>query len=184
MASIWPFSPSKRQRNPPIKQGVEKREGVPEMGTKPLKAVRGYRVSNWGSKLELSRGVEKYEKLGALFWYFFRETEELISCQKSLGKKGQKTPSKAGDSFLERKKKQGKSPAKYRRKWRSGHIPKHQKKTAFFGTSWQIALRGCFTFPRLFSGTANQNGKLPWIDSARALQARAPGRGVENRRFL
>ena len=27
-----------------------KREGVPEMGTKPLRALRGYRASNRGSK--------------------------------------------------------------------------------------------------------------------------------------
>ena len=29
---------------------LKKREGVPEMGTKPLKALRGYRASNRGSK--------------------------------------------------------------------------------------------------------------------------------------
>ena len=29
---------------------VKKREGVPEMGTKPLKALRGYRASNRGSR--------------------------------------------------------------------------------------------------------------------------------------
>ena len=29
---------------------VKKREGVPEMGTRPLKALRGYRASNQGSK--------------------------------------------------------------------------------------------------------------------------------------
>ena len=29
---------------------IKKREGVPEMGTKPLKALRGYRASNRGSK--------------------------------------------------------------------------------------------------------------------------------------
>ena len=28
---------------------LKKREGVPEMGTKPLKALRGYRASNRGS---------------------------------------------------------------------------------------------------------------------------------------
>ena len=31
-------------------QILKKREGVPEMGTKPLKALRGYRASNRGSK--------------------------------------------------------------------------------------------------------------------------------------
>ena len=29
---------------------LKKREGVPEMGTKPLKALRGYRASNRGSE--------------------------------------------------------------------------------------------------------------------------------------
>ena len=29
---------------------LKKREGVPEMGTKPLKALRGYRASSRGSK--------------------------------------------------------------------------------------------------------------------------------------
>ena len=29
---------------------LKKREGVPELGTKPLKALRGYRASNRGSK--------------------------------------------------------------------------------------------------------------------------------------
>ena len=33
----------------------KKREGVPEMGTKPLKALRGYRASNRGSKKPQSR---------------------------------------------------------------------------------------------------------------------------------
>ena len=30
-------------------QSLKKREGVPEMGTKPLKALRGYRASSRGS---------------------------------------------------------------------------------------------------------------------------------------
>ena len=34
---------------------LEKREGVPEMGTKPLKALRGYRASNRGSNGQVSR---------------------------------------------------------------------------------------------------------------------------------
>ena len=36
-------------------QILKKREGVPEMGTKPLKALRGYRASNRGSKNLKSR---------------------------------------------------------------------------------------------------------------------------------
>ena len=55
-----------------------KREGVPEMGTKPLKALRGYRASNRGSNRG-SRGSNRGSKgsrkntrgsmrLGALFW--------------------------------------------------------------------------------------------------------------------
>ena len=35
--------------------GLKKREGVPEMGTKPLKALRGYRASTRGSKNRQSR---------------------------------------------------------------------------------------------------------------------------------
>ena len=34
---------------------LKKREGVPEMGTKPLKALTGYRASNRGSKNLSSR---------------------------------------------------------------------------------------------------------------------------------
>ena len=34
---------------------LKKREGVPEMGTKPLRALRGYRASNRGSKKPQSR---------------------------------------------------------------------------------------------------------------------------------
>ena len=33
-----------------LSRHLKKREGVPEMGTKPLKALRGYRASNRGSK--------------------------------------------------------------------------------------------------------------------------------------
>ena len=32
---------------------LKKREGAPEMGTKPLKALRGYRASNRGPKIAL-----------------------------------------------------------------------------------------------------------------------------------
>ena len=34
---------------------LQKKEGVPEMGTKPLKALRGYRSFNRGSKGQVSR---------------------------------------------------------------------------------------------------------------------------------
>ena len=35
--------------------GVKKREGVSDMGTKPLKALRGYRASKRGSKKPQTR---------------------------------------------------------------------------------------------------------------------------------
>ena len=46
-----------RRRQMQKSQGrkLKKREGVPEMGTKPLKALRGYRASNRGSKNLQSR---------------------------------------------------------------------------------------------------------------------------------
>ena len=40
---------------------LKKREGVPEMGTKPLKALRGYRASNRGSNRG-SRGSNRGSK--------------------------------------------------------------------------------------------------------------------------
>ena len=42
-------------------RGLKKREGVPEMGTKPLKALRGYRASNRGSNRG-SRGSNRGSK--------------------------------------------------------------------------------------------------------------------------
>ena len=41
---------------------LKKREGVPEVGTKPLKALRGYRASNRGSNRG-SKGLEKHPRL-------------------------------------------------------------------------------------------------------------------------
>ena len=44
----------------------QKGEGVPEMGTKPLKALRGYRASNRGSNralIEALKGLEKHPRL-------------------------------------------------------------------------------------------------------------------------
>ena len=38
-----------------IKRHLKKREGVPEMGTKPPKALRGHRASNRGSQRLSSR---------------------------------------------------------------------------------------------------------------------------------
>ena len=43
------------------KRVLKKREGVPEMGTKPLKALRGYRASNRGSNRG-SRGSNRGSK--------------------------------------------------------------------------------------------------------------------------
>ena len=43
---------------------LKKREGVPEMDTEPLKALRGYRASNQGSKGQASKGsIEKHQRL-------------------------------------------------------------------------------------------------------------------------
>ena len=42
-------------------QELKKREGVPEVGTKPLKALRGYRASNRGSNRG-SRGSNRGSK--------------------------------------------------------------------------------------------------------------------------
>ena len=49
---------STRRINPGL---LKKREGVPEMGTKPLKALRGYRASNRGSNRG-SRGSNRGSK--------------------------------------------------------------------------------------------------------------------------
>ena len=52
-----------------IVQTLKKREGVPDMGTKPLKALRGYRASNRGSiealgaLIEALKGLEKHPRL-------------------------------------------------------------------------------------------------------------------------
>ena len=43
-------------------RNLKKREGVPEMGMKPLKALKGYQASNRGSKknlIEVLRGSSR-----------------------------------------------------------------------------------------------------------------------------
>ena len=42
---------------------LKKREGIPEMGMKPLKGLRGYRASNRGALIEALRGLEKHPRL-------------------------------------------------------------------------------------------------------------------------
>ena len=80
--------------SPALVRKLKKREGVPEMGTKPLKALRGYRASNRGSNrgsgalIEALKGLEKNtrgsKRLGALLWCPFPFYKEKTSC--SFGK--------------------------------------------------------------------------------------------------
>ena len=44
------FSSHSRGAYLPFQHNLKRREGAPEMGTKPLKGLRGYRASNRGSK--------------------------------------------------------------------------------------------------------------------------------------